>query len=50
MQQPFSVQHGISGSPGGLLIQDAQPAILFNPEPQATVSGNAIACGSGLND
>jgi hypothetical protein len=24
--------------------------ILFNPEPQATVSGDAVACGSGLND
>ena len=25
-------------------------AVLFNPEPQATVSANAVACGSGLND
>ena len=34
----------------GLLIEYAQPANLFNPEPQATVSGDAVACGSGLND
>ena len=26
-----------------------EPAILFNPEPQATVPGDAVACGSGLN-
>ena len=25
-------------------------AILLNPEPQATVSAHAVACGSGLND
>ena len=25
------------------------PAILFSPEPQATVPGDAVACGSGLN-
>jgi hypothetical protein len=31
------------------LVEYAQSAILFNPEPQATISGHAVACGSGLN-
>ena len=33
-----------------LLIEYAQSAMLFNPEPQETVSAHAVACGSGLND
>ena len=28
----------------------AKSAVLFKPEPQATASGDAVACGSGLND
>ena len=29
----------------GLLIESAKYAVLFNPEPQATVSAHAVACG-----
>ena len=29
----------------GLWISSAKYAVLFNPEPQATVSAHAVACG-----
>ena len=42
--------HDIEPDAGGRLIEYAQSAILFNPAPQATASGDAVACGAGLDD
>jgi glyoxylase-like metal-dependent hydrolase (beta-lactamase superfamily II)/8-oxo-dGTP pyrophosphatase MutT (NUDIX family) len=42
---------GFLAFPGGKVCpEDRLPLTSFNPEPAATVSGNAIAAGSGLNE
>ena len=48
----FSMNYSLRYEPqgaSGLLIEYVDE-FSFNGKPQATVSGDAVACGSGLND